>query len=145
MLKSFLKTQALDNLFCCLHPGSRALLYHQWRIQGKGPGAPSPPPLILDQMEARRAEKIFFGGRPPPPISGSGSGTDPARFWRNHERLCICSLLSMRGMLLRYSFKPRPKGSVLVTLGSVMTIDQSINGCSYSEKKKTVSRERAQD
>ena len=140
MLKSFLKTQALDNLFCCLHPGSRALLYHQWRIQGKGPGAPSPPPLILDQMEARRAEKIFFGGRRPP-ISGSGSGTDPARFWRNHERLCIRSLLSMRGMLLRYSFEPRPKGRVLVTLVLVMTIDQSINGCSYSEEKKTVWRE----
>ena len=44
-------------------------------------------------------------------------------------------------MLVRYSFEPRPKGRVLVTLGSVMTIDQSINGCSYSEKKKTVWRE----
>ena len=69
MLKSFLKTQALDNLFCCLHTGSRALLYPQWRIQGRGPRAspPPPPPLILDQMEARRAEKIW-GGRPPPPV-----------------------------------------------------------------------------
>ena len=76
-----------------------------------------------------------------PPISGSGSGTDPSRFWRNHERLCIRSLLSMRGMLLRYSFEPRPKGRVLVTLVLVMTIDQSINGCSYSEEKKTVWRE----
>ena len=120
MLKRFLKTQALDNLSCCLHTGSRALLYPQWRIQGRGPGASPPPPLNF---------------RP------NGSGSDPARFWRSHERLCIRSLLSMRGMLLRYSFEPRPKGRVLVTLVLVMTIDQSINGCSYSEKKKTVWRE----
>ena len=91
-------------------------------------------------MEARRAEKVFWGDRPPP-ISGSGSGTDPARFWRSHERLCIRSLLSMRGMLLRYSFEPRPKGRVLVSLGSVMTIDQSINGCSHSEKRNSLARE----
>ena len=77
-------------------------------------------------------------------MSGSGSGTDPARFWRSHERLCIRSLLSMRGMLLRYSFEPRPKGRVLVSLGSVMTIDQSINGCSHSAKKKQFG-EREQD
>ena len=69
MLKSFLKTQALDNLFCCLHTGSRALLYPQWRIQGRGRGPrPLPPPLILDQMEARRAEKNCFW-RPGPPLS----------------------------------------------------------------------------
>ena len=48
-------------------------------------GAP-PPPLFLDQIEARRAEKKFGGGpvfplskglddRPPPLISRSGSGT----------------------------------------------------------------------
>ena len=47
---------------------------------------PSPrPPLIVDQTEARRAEKIFFGDRapaylrvwmtPPPLISSSESGT----------------------------------------------------------------------
>ena len=140
MLRSFLKTQALDNLFCCLHTGSRALLYPQWRIQGRGRGPRPLPPLILDQMEARRAEKIVFGDRVPPYLFGSG--IDPARFWRSHERLCIRSLLSMRGMLLRYSFEPRPKGRVLVSLGSVMTIDQSINGCSHSAKKKTVWRER---
>ena len=45
----------------------------------------------------------------------------------------------MRGMLLRYSFEPRPKGRVLVTLGSVMTIDQSINGCSHSYGLRSVS------
>ena len=139
MLKSFLKTQALDNLFCCLHTGSRALLYPQWRIQGRGRGPRPLPPLILDQMEARRAKKIVFGDRVPPYLFGSG--IDPARFWRSHERLCIRSLLSMRGMLLRYSFEPRPKGRVLVSLGSVMTIDQSINGCSHSEKRNSLARE----
>ena len=30
------------------------------------------PPLLLDQTEARRAEKNFFGEGPPPLISGSG-------------------------------------------------------------------------
>ena len=44
-------------------------------------------------------------------------------------------------MLLRYSFEPRPKGRVLVSLGSVMTIDQSINGCSHSAKKNSLARE----
>ena len=52
----------------------------QWRIQVTG------PPLFLDQTEARRAEKFFFGDRPPlppyvsvwmtvPPLS---QGMDPA-------------------------------------------------------------------
>lgn len=35
----------------------------QWRIQGKGRDAPL---LFLDQTEAGRAEKKFFGDRPPP-------------------------------------------------------------------------------
>ena len=34
---------------------------------GEGPGepAPSPPPLFLDQTDARRAEKILFETGPP--------------------------------------------------------------------------------
>ena len=44
-----------------------------------GTGGPGPP-LFLDQAEARMAEKIFFGDRPPaprplPPLS---QGLDPA-------------------------------------------------------------------
>ena len=37
----------------------------QWRIQGRGQGD-VPPPLFLDQTEARGAEKNFFGDPPPP-------------------------------------------------------------------------------
>ena len=60
----------------------------QWWIQGRGPGGGRPPPLFLDENEARRAEKIFFEagpppylrvwmtGPPPPPIWKSGSATD---------------------------------------------------------------------
>ena len=95
MLKRFLKTQALDNLFCCLHTGSRALLYSQWQIQGRGPGASPPPPLNFRSNGGPKGQKKFFWDPPPPPISGSGSGTDPARFWRCQERLYIRSLLSM--------------------------------------------------
>ena len=50
------------------------------------------------------------------------------------------SLLSMRGILLGYSFKPRPKSWLLATAGSVLTIGLSINGWSHS--KKPVWRER---
>ena len=38
----------------------------QWRIQGRGPGVPAP--LLLDQNEARRAEKHVFL-RPTLPLS----------------------------------------------------------------------------
>ena len=61
MLKSFLKTQALDNLFCCLHTGSRALLYPQWRIQGRGPGASPPPPLNFRPNGGAKGGKNFGG------------------------------------------------------------------------------------
>ena len=41
----------------------------QWRIQGRGPFLP-PPPLFLDETEARRAENIFFQTTLlPPPLS----------------------------------------------------------------------------
>ena len=44
------------------------------------------------------------------------------QFWRTRERLCINRirpLLSMRGMLLGDSFKPRPNSRVLASAGSV--------------------------
>ena len=41
----------------------------------------------------------------------------------------------MRCMLLGYSFKPRPTGRVLGTVGSVRSIRLSINGCSHSQNQ----------
>ena len=38
----------------------------QWRIQERGPRGPSPP-LLLDQTEVRRAEKLFLDTALPPP------------------------------------------------------------------------------
>ena len=61
-----------------------------------------------------------------------------ARFWRTRERLCmnqVRSLLNMRGMLLGYSFEPRPNSRVLATADSVIIIALSINGSSYSKKR----------
>ena len=46
----------------------------------------------------------------------------------------------MPGMLLGYSFEPRPNGRALATTGSVMTIGSSINGCSHA-KKNNLTRE----
>ena len=42
----------------------QSLSFIQWRNQGRGPGGPGHP-LFLDQTETRRAEKNFFGDRPP--------------------------------------------------------------------------------
>ena len=36
---------------------------------GEGPGGPRPPPLFLNQTDARRAEKMFGGGGTGPPLS----------------------------------------------------------------------------
>ena len=47
----------------------------------------------------------------------------------------VRSLLSMRGMLLGYSFKTRPNSRALGIAGSVMTIGLSINGCSHSKNQ----------
>ena len=46
---------------------------------GKVPGGAARPPLFLDQTEARRAEKDFFGDRPPhPPPLSQGLDDHPA-------------------------------------------------------------------
>ena len=48
---------------------------NQERIQGRGPGARRP--LFLDQTEARRAEKPFFGDHPPPLSKGLDDPPSP--------------------------------------------------------------------
>ena len=54
----------------------------------------------------------------------------------------VRSLLSMRGILLGYSFEPRPNSCAIATACSVMTIGLSINGCSHSknmfDKRETI-------
>ena len=55
-----------------LHILNIKTLFHvaafQWRIQGRGPGGPLPPPLFLDQTEDQRAaKKLFFLSPLPPP------------------------------------------------------------------------------
>ena len=60
------------------------------------------------------------------------------RFWFTREGLCMTrvrSLLSMRGMLLGYSFKARPNSCALGITGSVMTIGLSISGCLHSKNQ----------
>ena len=54
----------------------QSLSFIQWRIQGRGLGGPGLP-LFLDQTETRRAEKNFFGYRPPPPPSKGLDDLEP--------------------------------------------------------------------
>ena len=77
---------------------------NQGQIQGRGPGARRP--LVLDQTEARRAEKPFFGDHPPPlylrvwmsspPLisrSGSASGNLRVRCSNWHLDYRYCNFL----------------------------------------------------
>ena len=48
---------------------------------GEAAGGP-PPPLYLDQTEARRAEKMFFGDRAPPPLLKGLDYRPPSPFER---------------------------------------------------------------
>ena len=57
------------------------------------------------------------------------------RFWFIRERLCMTRLLSMSGIFLGYSFKPRPNSRALGIAGSVMTNGLSVNGCSHSKNQ----------
>ena len=52
-------------------PGSRV---GQGKSISVNSGGPRPPSLFVAQTEAQRVEKIFFGDREPPVISGSGWG-----------------------------------------------------------------------
>ena len=63
-------------------------------------------------------------------------------FQCTRERLCINqvrSLLSVLGMLLGYSFEPRPNSCALASAGMVMTNGLSINGCLWQGKTRLTS------
>ena len=49
-------------------------------------GTCSPPPLFLDQTEAQKAKKKFFGDHPPPPLSKGLDDRAPTylKVWIQH-------------------------------------------------------------
>ena len=62
------------------------------------------------------------------------SNQSRARFLRTLGRLCmnrVRSLLRMCVLLLRCSFESRPNSCALSTVGSIITIGSSMNGCSH--------------
>ena len=77
------------------------------------------------------------------PHPASGAFLSLAPFWRTLGlwwapgimNWVIRSFLSMHGMLLGYSFEPRPNSRAFATEYSVKTIGLSINRCSHSKKK----------
>ena len=51
----------------------------------EGPDWPAPPPPILDQTEAQRTEKTFFGDCPPtPPSKGLDDRSPYLKVWIWH-------------------------------------------------------------
>ena len=85
----------------------------QWRIQGRGPGGPTPPPhtrphLLLDQTEARKAEKKIF--KTAPLLLWSGWPTPPPLIWRSGSATGLylrssCKLTEVELCLLRVTFR----------------------------------------
>ena len=68
----------------------------EWWIQGRGSGGLDPL-LFLDQTEAQRAEKIFFGDPPPPPYQRFWMTASPyLKVWMRH---CQHSLFAQRAAI----------------------------------------------
>ena len=80
----------------------------QCRIQGKARG---PPPLFLDQTEARRADKIIFWDHSPPFFSGSGWPPPPPPYlkvwirhwWKQHQKSRFCPTRNLTGTICYWS------------------------------------------
>ena len=49
----------------------------QWRIQGRVPGSPGPPPYFQTNLRTERPKKIFFGDRVPLLSKGLDDGPHP--------------------------------------------------------------------
>ena len=84
----------MKNFFCCTDP----LFYFRYLIQ----------------VTESKSEKVLHG---PALHPASRAFISLAQFWRTRERIClnrVRCLLSMRGMLLGYSFEP-PGGSLRIS------------------------------
>ena len=66
------------------------LLTLQWPIQGRGPEGSTPFHLFSDQIEARRAEILFFETGPPPFSQGVDDRPTPhLPIWRSATALLM--------------------------------------------------------
>ena len=109
---------------------------HQWRVyhrdshfsfkcifvlflalQGSDPNWYTALINVLDGEQTRALQDVFVQAEQRKNALGESRGlfqqilSSPARFWLTRERLCVNrvkSLLSMRYMLVGYSFEPRP-------------------------------------
>ena len=80
----------------------------QWRIQGRNPGGPAPPPLIFRPNWGPKGRRTVFWRPPPPPHLIYGSGWPPPlphylKVWIRH---CI-------GMVRSWEMNPWPPSQVL--------------------------------
>ena len=74
---------------------------------GSGVSREGPPPLFLDETEARRVENIFFQPPPPPPLS---EGLDPLlpwiaciSYWKEKPSLSCCLFIIAREKDIYYA------------------------------------------
>ena len=67
------------------HHAKACYIYRAVGDPGKRPGGPAPP-LFLDQIVARRVEKLFL--RPPPPPPSLSEGLDPPLRWYWEPSVC---------------------------------------------------------
>ena len=82
----------------------------QWRVQGRGLGGPAPPPpLFLDQTEARRAPKNSFGDRAPL-FSGSDDCLSPRPLSEG-----LNQPLLGKGKIVRWTAVPHSKGRFTIS------------------------------
>ena len=100
-MEKFAQNATMAESFLLLIPLSYLMWYtvHNWtsesRIQGRDPGGLDPL-LFLDQTEAQRAEKIFFGD--PPPYQRFWMTVPPPylKVWMRH---CQHSLSAQRAVI----------------------------------------------
>ena len=101
---------------------------------GKGSGDSPPPPLFLDQTEARMAENIFWRPPPPPPlcqgllsllIDLKTSTTTSTRFSQNRElaREQASVILAGKRYSLRHSTTSLSENVVVTEIGQYQILE----------------------